>query len=288
MSYRGRFIGVLALVLAVPVFGAAPAQSASGTSDNTIRVIQHNTDMHGPRPAMRAAADWRGVDAITFQELCKTQVTQLKNAGYTVFWSLQRERNATEDRCRKGNAIATPRTFGKLRSYKLLEALPGEPITNDKQRFFTLLCADLKGTGVKHTTVCTTHFPLGYDAGTTGKQNRITMANKVRRIVNAKIAKGRRVVLTGDFNAQPRMAPLDRFYRVKGTGRFWEGDQKCGKTKVCRDMAKTTSSGRKLDYFFVSSPGVKKVNGVWKKPVRRYDKKGHYVVLGSVNFRPLG
>ena len=69
------------------------------------------------------------------------------------------------------------------------------------------------------------------------------MANKIRAIVNAKIAAGRRVVLTGDFNDNPKSAPLDRFYRVKGNGRFWEGDQKCGKAKVCRTMAPTTDTG---------------------------------------------
>lgn len=285
MSYRGKIVGVLALALAVPLLGTAPAQSSRASSDNTIKVIQHNPDGLGPEPAMQAASDWGDVDALTFQELCQTQVATLRAAGYRVRWSLQRAANPSGTRCRKGNAIATTRTFDGTKTYRLLTR--GK---KDKKRIFTLLCANLTGTGVGGTTVCTSHFPLDYNSkkkAPTGRQNRIKVANKIRSIVNAKINAGRRVVLTGDFNDKPKSAPLDRFYRVKGNGRFWEGDQKCGSTKVCRSMPATTSNGGRKDYFFASSPGVDRLKGVSKLPVPQYDGAGHYVIRGSVKFGAL-
>jgi len=283
MSYPGKIAGVFALALAGTIPGAAPAQALPDTSDNRIQVIQHNPDALGPGPAMQAAAEWDGgVDAITFQELCKSQVPELNAAGYRVLWREQRA--ATSTSCRKGNAIASVHAFGNTSSTTLLTRGTG-----GQRRVFKLLCADLRGTGVARTTVCTSHFPLDYNGkkAPTGTQNRIKVANKIRDIVNRKITAGRRVVLTGDFNDNPKSAPLDRFYRVKGSGRFWEGDQRCGKTAVCRSMKPTTSDGRALDYFFASSPGVNKLTGVSKLAAKKYDATGHYVIRGSVRFGAL-
>lgn len=283
MSYLGKVFGVFALALAGTISGVAPAQALPDTSDNKIQIIQHNPDGLGPGPAMQAAAEWDGgVDAITFQELCRSQVADLTAAGYRVLWREQRAATATS--CRKGNAIATVHSFDNTSAHTLITRGTG-----GQRRVFKLLCADLRGTGVARTTVCTSHFPLDYNGNKapTGEQNRIKVANKIRDIVNPKINAGRRVVLTGDFNDNPKSAPLDRFYRVKGNGRFWEGDQKCGKTTVCRAMAPTTNTGRTLDYFFASSPGVNKLSGVSKLPVPKYDPTGHYVVRGAVRFGPL-
>lgn len=280
MATFKKTLFVMALTLVASFLLAGPSSALPDTTDDKIQVIQHNTDMGGPQPAMQAAADWGGVDAITFQELCGSQRAQLEAAGYNVFWKAQR--GGKGERCRKGNAIASVHAF-TTHSYKLITRGTG-----DAERRFKLLCVDLRGSGVAYTTVCTAHFPLDYNgkAAPTGEQNRITVANKIRRIVNAKIAAGRRVVLTGDFNDDPRSAPLDRFYRVNGNGRFWEGDQKCG-TGACRAMDPTTDSGRRLDYFFASSPGVDKLGGVSKLPVPAYDPHGHFVIRGSVKFGSL-
>jgi endonuclease/exonuclease/phosphatase (EEP) superfamily protein YafD len=283
MSYPGKIAGVFALALAGTLPGVAPAQALPDTSDNRIQVIQHNPDAQGPGPAMQAAADWDGgVDAITFQELCKSQVPQLEAAGYRVLWRQQRAR--TSSSCRKGNAIASVHVFSNTSTYELLTRGTG-----GQRRVFKLLCADLRGTGVARTTVCTSHFPLDYNGkkAPTGTRNRIVVANKIRDIVNRKISAGRRVVLTGDFNDSPKSAPLDRFYRVKGSGRFWEGDQRCSRTAVCRAMSPTTSGGRALDYFFASSPGVNKLTGVSKLVAKEYDTSGHHVIRGAVKFGAL-
>lgn len=283
MSQLRAFLLCTLLVLTASSATSSATAAAPGSSERQIRVIQHNTDAKGPAPAMLAAAEWGDVDAITLQELCKKNIADLTSAGYNVHWSQMRDRG--KHGCRKGNAIASTRAFARTSVHHLITRGSGQ-----KQRVFKLVCADLRGTGVARTTVCTTHFPLDYNGkkkAPTGEQNRIKVANKVRALVNARITGGRRVVLTGDFNDNPKSRPLDRFYKVKGNGRLWEGDQRCGKTRACRDMAVTTDSGRKLDYFFASSPGVNKLKGVSKLPVPKYDPQGHYVIRGSVTFGRL-
>jgi endonuclease/exonuclease/phosphatase (EEP) superfamily protein YafD len=282
MAHLGKLAGAVALTLAATLPVAAPAQAAPDVTDNKIQVIQHNTDAQGPGPAIAAAADWGGVDAITYQELCKNQIDDVQAAGYRVHWSQHRAR--TKNSCRKVVAVASTHRFANTDTYGV-----GTFGRGKKKRTIKLVCADLRGTGVARTTVCTSHFPLDYNgkAAPSGLQNRIKVADRIRAIVNRKISAGRRVVLTGDFNSKPRTAPLTRFYRAHGNGRFWEGDQRCGKSSVCRDMKPTTSSGGKLDYVFASSPGVNRLNGVSKLAVKKYDRSGHFVIRGSVKFGSL-
>lgn len=271
----------LSALLAAALFAPTPAHAAPQptTSDNKIQVVQHNTDMGGIGPALGAAKDMGGVDAITFQELCYKHVASLKSAGYSVHWSQQRAR--TDNGCLKGNAIASVHPMTNLVAPELLAA---------GGRSFKLLCADLRNTGVSGTTVCTTHFPLDYnkDAAPTGTQNRNAYADKVKAIVEARIAEKRRVVLTGDFNDKPTSTPLNRFYAHNGgNGRFYEGDQTRG-CSLCRNMEVTTSNNKKIDYFLASTPGVGKLKGMNKVVDRSRDKSGHFVIRGSVVFRPLG
>ena len=281
MLRLSHLTGTIALALAATTLPTAPAQAAPDTSDNEIKIIQHNTDKHGPAPAIRAASDWGGVDAITFQELCKSEQQALSEAGYRVVWREQRA--AGDGRCASGIAIATVHEFADTTTDTLI--VRGE---GDERREFKLLCADLKGTGVAKTTVCTSHFPLDYngDAAPTGEQNRIAVANGISKVLNPRIAAGRRVVLAGDFNDDPKSPPLDRLYKVNGNGEFWEGDQRCGDT-VCRAMEPTTDNGRRLDYFFASAPGVNKLSGVSKLAAKEYDPEGHFVIRGSVRFGAL-
>jgi len=285
---RSHLTGTLALAFVATAFAAVPAYAAPDTSDNQINIIQHNPDQLGPGPAMQAANAWGGVDAITFQELCKSQKKELEAAGYRVKWLLQRE--ATSSSCAHGPAIATVHKIAATKSALLLKR-GGK---GEEHRDFWLLCVDLDGTGVAKTTVCTSHFPLDYNAETvapTGEQNRIKVANRIAKIVNPWIAAGRRVVLAGDFNDGPKSRPMDRFYKAGGNGEFWEGDQRCGDT-TCREMEPTTDTGRTLDYFFASAPGVNKLTGVSKEVLGdddpgTVDKEGHFVIKGSVTFGPL-
>ena len=90
--------------------------------------------------------------------------------------------------------------------------------------------------------------------------------------VRAEVAKGREVVIAGDFNLTPDRGPLDRLYRMKkngfdGGGAFDEADQsdskrqqyamqgiRCG-SDACRSGA-DTAAARKIDYAFFSNNRV--------------------------------
>lgn len=282
---RTPLAAALSALLAAALFAPTPAHAAPRptTSDNKIQVVQHNTDMGGIGPALGAAKDMGGVDAITFQELCYKHVASLKSAGYSVHWSQQRARTKNGG-CLKGNAIASVHPMTNLATVALVPDLAA------KGRAFKLLCADLRNTGVSGTTVCTTHLPLDYNDGAapTGTQNRNAAADQIKAHVEARIAEKRRVVLTGDFNDKPTSSPLSRFYAHNGgTGRFYEGDQTRG-CSLCRNMEVTTSNNKKIDYFLASTPGVGKLKGMNKVVDRSRDKSGHFVIRGSVIFRPLG
>lgn len=255
---------------------AGPGPTSRPQSER-VRVINHNTDGFSSAPARRAAADWGGVDAIAYQELCRGHVRRLRSAGFRVVWTVA---HAAAPRCVEGNAIATRHRFARTEVHRLLAG---------HGRVFTLVCADLKGTAVAKVTVCTTHFPLDYNgsAPPTGRQNRLVTADRVRVVLDAKVDAGRRVVLAGDLNDTPRSSPLDRFYRAQGRGRFWEGDQRCGQRRVCRAMPVTTGDRRRVDYFFASTPGVDRLGGVTKRLMPRYDRSSHWVMRGSVYFKPL-
>ena len=290
---RLRASAVILALAAATVPGpllSAPA-TAAGVNDNKIRVVQHNTDMGGPASALAEAARWGDVDAITFQELCQSQIPEVRAAGYQVMWSKQIQASdcpvTTGDKRWKGNAIATKRGLGK-QEVTALGKYGG--------RSFKLLCANITRTGVAGSWVCTTHLALKYPGATNGTKNRITQTRKIAGRLNPWIAGGRKVVLTGDFNDQPKSTPIDALHRVRrdgsiGTqGRFWEGDQSdvCGGGGLCRAMEVTTDPNkdgnrRALDYFFAGYRGVNAHTGMSKTLVNS-PTAGHWIVRGQVKF----
>lgn len=290
-----RLLTAVALAIAAATLSApvVTAPAAAGVTDHKIRVIQHNTDMGGPSSALSAAASWGDVDAITFQELCESQIAEVKAAGYQVFWRGQiRASNCppSADGTRwKGNAIATPRGFG-TKKVTSLGTYGG--------RAFKLLCARITGTGVAGSWVCTSHLALAYADAPDGSATRTTQARKIAGRLAPWIADGRRVVLTGDFNDSPKSTPIDALHRVRrngtiGTlGKFWEGDQSdngvCGGDGLCRAMEPTTDANaqgtrRPIDYFFASYRGVNAHAGMSKGLVDS-PTSGHWIVRGQVTF----
>ena len=284
-------IGLLAAVAAVTgvsLVTAAPA--TAGTGDNQFRVIQHNTDMGGHQSAINEANSWGDVDAVTFQELCESHKDALVAAGWQVHWKPQIDGNAkcpvtADGHTRKGNAIATRRGLGETQT-RDLGTYGG--------RNFKLLCAHITGSGIANSWVCTTHLALGYDGAPDGAANRAAQTAKIADTLNPWVASGRRVVLTGDFNAVPASGELGPIYRVQGNGtdgdQFWEGDQSDASycASLCRNMQPTTDNGRKLDYFFASHRGVDAHTGLSKGVVPTNPvTSGHYIVRGQVTFGPL-
>ncbi len=286
---------VLALALAAATLPGrlVTGPASAGVGDHKIRVIQHNTDMGGPASALNEAASWGDVDAITFQELCQSQISQVRAAGYQVMWKKQVQASscpATADGMRwKGNAIATTRGLGTQKV---------TPLGTYGGRSFKLLCAKITRTGVAGSWVCTTHLALGYPDAPNGSRTRTTQARKIAGRLGPWIADGRRVVLTGDFNDKPKSAAIDALHRVRrdgtlGTrGRFWEGDQSdngaCGGDGLCRAMEPTTDPNengtrRALDYFFASYRGVGADRGMSKGLIDSATA-GHWIVRGQVTF----
>lgn len=253
--------------------------------------------MGGPASALSEAASWGDVDAVTFQELCKSQIAEVKAAGYQVYWRKQIQSAkcplAADGKRWKGNAIATTRGFGKKKVTTSLGTYGG--------RRFTLLCAKIQRTGVAGSWVCTTHLALGYK-GTDAPDGSVTRTKQARKIAGRLgpwIANGRRVVLTGDFNDNPKSTPIDALHRVRrngtvGTrGKFWEGDQSdrsvCGGAGLCRAMEPTTDPNKKgkrrmIDYFFASHRGVNAHTGMSKGLIDS-PTAGHWIVRGQVTFR---
>ncbi len=295
---RLRTFAVLLAVAAVtlsgsPATGLAVGPAAAGVNDNMLRVIQHNTDMGGPASALAAAASWGDVDAITFQELCQSQIAEVRAAGYQVMWRKQIQASdcpPTKNKKRwKGNAIVTSRGLG-TQKVTSLGTYGG--------RSFKLLCAKITGTGVAGSWVCTTHLALGYPGAPNGSKNRTRQTRKIAGVLGPWIAGGRKVVLTGDFNDNPKSKPIDALHRLRrdgtiGTrGRFWEGDQSdnsvCGGQGLCRAMEVTTDPNKKgvrraLDYFFAGYRGVNPDKGMSKGLIDSATA-GHWIVRGQVMF----
>lgn len=272
---------------------AATGPAAAGVSDSKIRVVQHNTDMGGPGSAVAEASSWGDVDAITFQELCQSQIPEVSSAGYEVMWRKQIQAPdcppTANGKRWKGNAIATARGLGTEKV---------TPLGTYGGRDFKLLCAKITRTGVSGSWVCTSHLALGYSGAPNGTRNRTTQARKIAARLGPWIADGRKVVLTGDFNDNPKSTPIDALHRVKrdgtvGTnGKFWEGDQSdnsvCGGDGLCRAMEVTTDPNRKgtrraLDYFFAGYRGVDAQRGL-SKGVIDSATAGHWIVRGQVKF----
>ena len=266
---------------------AAPA--VASTADNNIRIVQHNTDMGGYQSAVAKAIEWGAVDALAFQEICESQKLQAEAEGWKVHWVSQRD---VTPGC-------PPTATGSTKKGLAIFASPGRVDTASyvtkwllsyNGRAFYLICAKLTNTGVPNTWLCTAHFAQGDAAGTPGSDLRLQMSTKISNFLDGWVAEGRRVVLTGDFNAFPNTAELGPLYRVQGGGfdtdKFWEGDQADVCSGLCRDMDVTTDNGKKLDYFFAGWRGVNPNNGM-VKTLRDSATSGHHIVRGQVTFGAL-
>jgi exonuclease III len=282
-------VGLAISTTAVITATVAAAPAVASTTDNKIRIVQHNTDMGGYQSAVRRANEWGDVDALAFQEICESQKLQAEAEGWKVHWVSQRDVTPS----------CPPTAQGSTRKGLAIFAQPGRVDTASYDtkwlltyngRAFYLICARLTNTGVPNTWLCTAHFAQGDDAGTPGSELRSQMSAKISAYLDGWVAEGKRVVLTGDFNAFPNTAELGPLYRVQGSGfdtdKFWEGDQADVCTGLCRDMAFTTDNNKKLDYFFASWRGVNPNTGM-VKTLLDSATSGHHIVRGQVTFGAL-
>ena len=289
---RARAARILAAGIAIALCAMTTGSpgAAAGTGDNKLRVVQHNTDMGGYQSALSNATSWGDVDAVTFQELCEAQKLELEAAGWQVHWVAQREDNpacgAANGGTRKGPAIATKRGMDKSTAFS-------KWLGTYNDRAFFLICARITQSGIAKSWVCTTHLYLDGSEGGTGGAIRSEQTATIANVLDGWITTdNRRVVLTGDFNALPSSGEMANLYRVQAGGtdtdKFWEGDQADSKfcNDLCRNMADTTDTGRKLDYFFVSHRGVDPRTGMDKSVVPSATS-GHHIVRGEATFGAL-
>ncbi len=285
MKRLGAILGTaLLLSLGTSVPADAGPESTPRAAGTKVMVVSHNTDGLGTRAGLAT----KGADAYTFQEICVRQAASLRKRGWKVSFAPRIAhkdcggKKVKDAKKMKGVAVVSKHRLGKKRTIDLGVRSPGG--------HFGALCVPVIGAGVARLVVCTTHLAVG---GTNAPADRAAQAATIATAVNGYVKKGDRVILTGDFNAAPTEASLNPIYKVgkdaagtASTGTFWEGDQMtCG--TPCRDMqVTTTKKNKKIDYFFVSSPGVgkKRVGKTVKMPSTN---SHHKVVVGRATFKPL-
>ena len=199
-------------------------------------------------------------DVVMLEEVCAAQLDAFKARfrGWQVRFTVQRAKHEGCGNGAKGNLIASPRGFADT-----LDAPLGEP---DGDKVFSLTCGGVPMPNTARTVLaCVTHLRIN-DADDSLRDKQVW---RIVDAVRAEVAKGREVVIAGDFNLTPDRLPLDRLYRLKtngsgGGGAFDEADQtdpkreeyamkgiRCG-SDACRSGVDTSDS-RKIDYTFFSN-----------------------------------
>ena len=233
-------------------------------------VVQHNVgggaeNGGGPEALAYTFAqiEEKKPDAVMLEEVCAAQLDAFKARfpGWAVRYAVQREKHEGCANGTKGNLLASPRGF-----VDQLDAPLGEP---DGDKVFSLTCGGVPMPKTARTVLaCVTHLRIN-DPDDSLRDKQVW---RIVDAVRAEVAKGREVVIAGDFNLTPDRGPLDRLYRMKkngfdGGGAFDEADQsdskrqqyamqgiRCG-SDACRSGA-DTAAARKIDYAFFSNNRV--------------------------------
>lgn len=151
----------------------------------------------------------RKVDLVSFNELCKNQYndvqSQLKKAGWNAsasfsHFAASRTDNSTCGGNDYGNAIFSKNGLGKAEVLKLAE-------DGSKERR-NLLCATIADST---DTFCTTHITI-QTTKVNGKPANIAQLGEVKDKLEQYYKNGRRVIIAGDFNAQPNYGRLNNWY----------------------------------------------------------------------------
>lgn len=249
-------------------------ESTSATKGNGARqrfsVVQHNVgggaENGGTPEALAytfAQIEDKKPDVVMLEEVCASQLDAFKARfrGWAVRFTVQRAKHEGCGNAAKGNLVASPRGF-----VDELDAPLGEP---DGDKVFSLTCGGVPMPNTARTVLaCVTHLRVD-DPDDSLRDKQVW---RIVDAVRAQVAKGREVVIAGDFNLTPDRRPLDRLYRLKangtgGGGAFDEADQtdprreqyamrgiQCA-ANACRSGVDTTD-GRKIDYAFFSNNRV--------------------------------
>lgn len=313
---------------ALSLIGSAMLLGVISTSANAAKVVIVNHNIAGERTDKKA--DWKGVkreaegksgaDLVTMQEACTADYNGFRDhfrpKGWdVVFVAMKKAAEGDLKECRGGDKglVLAAKTRHKLMNVKAYPLpvqgkLPGDPGYLGGREFF-LFCADVRAMPVQvpgSFRLCTTHLWAGHSTTNEkpgeNEKIRAEQAGVIAKILEA-ASPNRRIILTGDFNAEPKSAAMDEIYRVNRDGsinrdnRFWEVDQSyddiCGEgDKLCRDGRNTRPLSKvKGDYIFASHIGVNPHSGL--KLTELYVPGGkpnplnnHRLMKAWVNFLP--
>lgn len=291
LRFNRKIMAVIsALLMAAAVL--LPASPASAQETALIKVITANLgsghdnvnkgvangvyDGHGsaedPLTALKNRINAYNPHVVTVQEACSEDLGRMKAAypgwEFSSFAAMQPNQWGTQ----WTNACGEARGYGQAKGNFVMtrKNLLGEtihPLLYHDGRSVTLGCITMQLRVGFNVEVCNTHLSAGdqpedFDA-------RDTEAVAIRNIVNPINANGGAVVVTGDWNTEPKTYPVDQLHRVNraGTGVntndfFWEVDMEDTLTGscttsfgFCRDGRPTiglnNGDPRKLDYIFV-------------------------------------
>ncbi|MFC7531402.1 endonuclease/exonuclease/phosphatase family protein [Actinoplanes sp. GCM10030250] len=235
----------------------------------------------------------REPDAVMFQEMCATQreLVAKELPGYAVAWLPFRTNHYAcpewDERVRDasdpaGREFGTAIFFrGGITEGPLTTALPVVVQESDTRG---LLCA-ASPIGGREALVCTVH-----NATTLLDEGAPQTAGQIEQW-----ARGRPVILGGDFNAGPEDSHLGVFYGIDGgTGSFAEVDQadrehfpeRCEGRLTCRAGASTVTGGNdKKDYLFGTASQLVWTDGEAVDPVGLTRIPDHRALIGDAAWR---
>lgn len=230
-------------VIATGVGGAPSATAAQEAAPTTIRVITHNlAKKPGALSAVITKANGGGPEVVLLQEVCKSMLDRVKGAlGRQAAWHDRRTGH-----CGDGSDIGEVAVWT---GGDVLDTTAPDFTTSGDQRYGAA-CVTFRFGGKKNKA-CSTHLAAGDGAGAT----RAAATNDLRTRAAGWMADGTRVIVGGDFNAEPKTGELSAVYGV-GTGAagsFRELHQMAKPTTV--RTGKVTLWQRKIDYIFGSMSG---------------------------------
>lgn len=245
----------------------------------------------------------RNAQLVSFNEMCESQYLNMKSRLKDAQWPKSSAFSAfvtsKKDACKGkpyGNAIFIKAGVSDVKRY----TLPSD----GRPEHRTMVCALVKGTKDRF---CTVHITPSNDL-VSGQAANVRQLNAARTILEDFYKQGERVIIAGDFNAQPDYSRLNNWYAASlktavnsnNTGQYREVDDK--DTRHCNGYGEITamsstektpcgSKNKKIDLIFVRENQVSDYTGdslsIAKKcgASKNQACSDHRILLGYVTFK---
>jgi len=242
----------------------------------------------------------RNIDLAAFNEICKDQyidiIKRLEDAGWNKaskfsYFSVAIKTSGSCNGRGGGNAIFIKNGIGDVDVMKL-----ADDVVKERRN---LLCSTI---GKTSDTFCTTHISIKNMSN--GKPADTVQIGEVRDKVEQYYKSGRRVIIAGDFNAQPSYARLDGWYAPSvntaangnNHGAYREIDDldaRCPgygeRTENANDKTVPCASGSKIDLIFFRENLVSHYDGdslsISKECTGGTSCSDHRILYGTVTFK---